>query len=80
MIGSRQRPTPLATLVLLAFILAGLPIAAAVPAPAYAQGANDEISDDEVVFIDGAGFVRVLDIYQKPGSPEVEFKPRLGLR
>jgi hypothetical protein len=60
-------------LVLLAFILAGLPIAAAVPGTAYAQGANDDISDDEVVFIDGAGFVRVLDIYQKPGSPAVEF-------
>ncbi len=78
MIGIRQRSTQFALFTLLTFLLAGLPMAVAAPMPLMAQEEvqspdADGVGDDEIVYIDGDGFVRVLDTFQAPGDPEIRF-------
>jgi hypothetical protein len=75
-----RRSKQLTLLTLLAFLLAGLPAAIAMPQPAMAQSptpastdapAEEEPTDDEIVYIDSNGYIKVLDPYQLPGNREI---------
>lgn len=75
-----RRSKQLALLTLLTFLMAGLPAAVALPQPAMAQSptpasvdapADEEPTDDEIVYIDDDGYIRVLDPYQLPGKREI---------
>jgi len=79
------RSKQLTLLTLLAFLLSGLPMAVATPQPVMAQSPDavleDEPADDEIVYIDDDGFIRVLDPYQLPGNPEIMWvSPENGWR
>ncbi len=65
----RQLTIRPAFILLAALILAAVP--AARPGPAMAQSASSY--DDEIVFIDGDGYVRVLDLHQDEGDSPINF-------
>ncbi|MCB0045093.1 MAG: hypothetical protein KDD92_06680 [Caldilineaceae bacterium] len=65
----RQLTIRPAFILLAALILTAVP--AARPGPAMAQSASSY--DDEIVFIDGDGYVRVLDLHQDEGDSPINF-------